>query len=558
VKGVVVNGRASLRWRGGTGAGRPLTWVLAIVTSVEWGLASALLVMGHLAWMAGDWADIQRQWQQDWLSGPAPWLTLLFLPTSWAFHELGRWLMWLRWRGRSARWRLSWTGGLPVACLDPAEVVALRSRAQRASVHLWGLVHAGLLMSLAWALSRLLTDPVTQLLARAWLYAASITLVFVDLNPLWRGAVLQLLQEWWRQPDLVGRSTAWWRGQCLRLAGRLAGMDRGDLHDAVPWVHLPGWAIWHAPLAWCVNWLAAAWLAQALSQRHPHLALLVLASATLALLVQPLWRGLQAILAWPALVAHRSRLLWALVVPAAVLAVLLLACPWPQQLVVPGVVWLPERSRLVAPVDGVIAAMQVQDGQPVYEGQALWSLAPLHLRAVDLDADQMVDAAGDWGQVPLHSPDAGTLMVSLAGELDGRVVRRGQVLGQVLPQGAATVRWVVPASRAQDLLGVRRLSVRLLEQPELVIPAVLTPQGAMPVTQLPSMSLSARAGGPVAVLQSDPQGLMPAEPMVWMEARLDRAWPRSGGLAWVKLEMAARPLGWQWCSRVRQLWRAGF
>jgi hypothetical protein len=534
-----------------------LSLLMAVTASVEWGVLASLVLMGHLAWMCWDWAALSHQWTQDWLSGPAPWLTLLFMPACWAFRELGRWLMWCRWRGPAVRWRLNWVGPWPVPGLDPAEVAGLRGRAQRVSLHAWGLIHGGLLLSLSWTLSQSLQDEAWRLVARAWLYASGITLLLVDCNPLWRGGVLALLQEAARQPDLAARSQAWWLRKGLHLAGLLAGLRGAAWRSHLPRVHLPAWAIWHAPLAWCMQWVLACWLVQVFAHRHPHLALVLLGSAGMTLLLQPLWRGWRLVLASPALAARRARLQGALMGMVVALGAWLFIWPWPQNLVVPGVVWLPTQARVVAPVDGVLVSVLARGGQAVGEGQALWRLVPLHLRALDVDADQMVDAPGDWGRLTLRSEVAGTWHASLDGDTDGRVVRRGQELGVVLPEGPATVRCVVPASHAGDLLNIRQVSVRLQEQPEHLLVARRTAAQAQPLLQLPARNLSGHSGGPVAVLSDDPQGLTPAEPMVGLDVQVDQALPRTGGLAWVKLGMAPQPLAWQAWGTLRAMWRAG-
>jgi hypothetical protein len=528
-----------------------------MAASVEWGVLVTVLCLGSVVWMGRDWGALRHQWTQDWLSGPALSLTMLFMPACWAFRELGRWLMWCRWRKPSVRWQLNWIGPWPVPGLDPAEVASLRGRAQRVSLHLWGLVHGGLLVSVSWTLSQVLEDEAWRLVARGWLYASAITLVLVDCNPLWRGGVLALLQEAGRQPDLALRSQTWWLRKGLGLAGLMVGLKGQAWRGGLPRVHLPVWAIWHAPLAWCMQWALASWLVQAWSHRHPHLALVLLLSAVLTLLAQPCWRGWRAAMAAPALAERRGVLLAASLGFTGVFCVGLCTVPWPRHLVAPGVVWMPEEARLLAPADGVLRAAQAQSGQLLSKGQPVWQLAPLHLKAMDADADQMVDAPGDWGRLSLRSPVAGRWQVLLDGDTDGRVVRRGQALGMVIPLTAATVRCVVAAAHARDLLDIRDVSVRLHEQPQWLMAARRTAMSPQPVTQLPTRNLGGRAGGPVAVLADDPQGLTPAEPMVWFDVALDQAWPRTSGLAWVKLGMAPRPLAAQAWDALRAMWLAG-
>jgi putative peptide zinc metalloprotease protein len=529
-----------------------------VLSSAEWGLMATLITLLAALNILAHLGDVQQQWTQDWASGPMPWLTLMLMPVAWAFGELGRCLMWLRWHDRSpTRWRLTWIGVCPAMVLDPDAVKRLRHRPARMAVHAWGLLHAALLVALAWGLSRTLGDLDMQWVARAWMYASLIVLLAMLLNPFWPGAGQMLLQEWLHVPDLAARSRAWWRHRGLDLTLILLGQRQGAPVRPRLDSHLPRWAIWHAPVSWCVHWALANWLVQALSAQHPHLALWVLASAVLALMVFPLVRMTGAAWVQPELVRHRFHGLGALACAAALLAWVLLVLPWPRHIMAPAVVALPPDMALVSPVDGVIAAELALDGQSVYAGQVLWALQPLHLQSVNRDADEMLDAPGNWGQVALRSAGAGLLLWRLPGDPVGRVVRRGQVLAQLVPQTPPVLHWVVPRSRAGDLQDVRRVRVRLLEQPERelrVSPALLNPS---PVQRLPSAALGTRRGGPVAILQADPDGLTPAEPLVQLQAPMSDTLPRVGGRAWVRMDLAPQALGLQWWAQIRALWLAG-
>ncbi len=557
--GGVVN-TLRLSWSQGAARACLPLWRIGVqvFTSPEWGLLASLAIGVTAVSMATDLGEVRRQWAQDWASGPVPWLTMVLMPVAWAFGELGRCLMWSRWRDHApARWRVVWVGICPVPVLDPDDVGRLRQRSKRITVHLWGLLHVGLLAGLAWMLSRTLDDPGMQWVARSWMYASLIVLLCVWINPFWQGAGQSLFQEWRHVPDLAARSRAWWWRLALGLVSGLSGARKWGAARPARDGRLPVWAIWHAPLGWCVHWVVALWLVQTLAPRYPHLALLMLLSASLALVVKPLARA--ALRAWthPALAGHRPRMLMAVALAGAALGWGLFAVPWPRHLMAPAVVGLPSGMDVVSPLDAVIATELVLDGQSVYAGQALWALQPLHLQGVNRDADEMLDAPGNWGLVTLRSSGLGQLLWRLPGDPVGRVVRRGQVLAQLVPQTPPLLRWVVPASRVADLQDVQRVRVRLNEQPgrELFVRAdTLNPA---PVQRLPAAALSTRWGGPVAVLQGDASGMTPAEPLVQLEAPLSDRLPRVGGRAWVRMDLRPQALGLQWWARIRALWLAG-
>jgi putative peptide zinc metalloprotease protein len=529
-----------------------------VLGSAEWGLFAVLLIVLTAFGMLSELSELHGQWTQDWGSGPMPWLTLLLVPVAWAFGELGRCLMWSRWRDQSPiEWRLAWIGVCPVLVLDPDAVKRLRRRTVRMAVHAWGLLHAGLLVALAWCLSRTLDDPEQQWVARAWLYASLIVLWGVMLNPFWPGAAQMLLQDGCRVPDLAARSRAWWLHRGMGLTLSLLGQGQAARARQQGEGHLPLWAIWHAPMGWCAHALLASWLVQNLSARHPRVALFILVMAALVLVLSPLVRTVGFAWRHPGLAARRARGLGALALVALGLAWVLLALPWPRHIMAPAVVGLPEGMAVVSPVDAVIASELALDGQNVYDGQALWALQPLHLQAVNRDADEMLDAPGNWGQVTLRSAGTGLLLWRLPGDPVGRVVRRGQVLAQLVPHTPPVLRWVVPAYKVAELQDVRRVRVRLLEQPEKALYVRAAHLNPRAVRHLPAAAMGTGLGGPVATLPGDPNGLTPAEPLVQLEAPLSQELPRVGGRAWVRMDLAPQALGHQAWAQVRTLWLAG-
>ena len=518
-------------------------------------MLSLAFILAMSVSMVAEGGSIHRQWVQDWGNDALLWVTLCLIPVTWAFDELGRCLMWSRWRGGAPTWQLHWMGVMPVLSLRADEVRSVRRRMARIGVHLWGLLHACWLIGLAWLLSINLSDPAWQWVARAWMYAAAIVLVLVHLNPFKEGALQGLLEEWWQLPDMQGRGRAWWLHQCAGFACRWVGRCP-DPSVPVPSGYLPRRAIVLVPLGWCVHWVVTMWMVDWLSPQHPLVALVLWVSVVQALVVLPAWRVWRHTLA--AMPEARARWRWraAMLLTSGALAALILFVPWPRHVLALAVVDLPSESLLVAPVDGVIATEMVASGDQVYHGQVLWSLIPSSMAGVDRDADGMVEAPGGWGLVPIASEGTGRLLWALDGEAPGRAVRQGQLLARVLPPTPPSLTWVLPASRVRDLASVQTLTARLVEQPEQELS--LSPMALRPyaVRRLPLAALSARMGGNVAVVDGDKEGLTPAEPMVALTAALRQPLERVGGRAWVKLQLAPQSLGWQWWSRARDLWLA--
>ncbi|CAM5210969.1 hypothetical protein CDEF62S_05676 [Castellaniella defragrans] len=98
------------------------------------------------------------------------------------------------------------------------------------------------------------------------------------------------------------------------------------------------------------------------------------------------------------------------------------------------------------------------------------------------------------------SPGPGRFIVAHPGDMVGRPVQRGELLGYVLA-GADYVRVVVPQSSLERILssneGVR---VRLLQQGhQQDFPARIAREVPAATDELPSMALSLQAGGSIGV-----------------------------------------------------------
>ncbi len=531
-------------------------WGLRMFTSAEWALMIALLALLTGFGMLAGWDGLQRDWREAWSSGALSWITLMLVPLAWMVGEVGRALMWARWHGRMPQWRLRWLGLVPMWLLDPADLARSRQRAQRLSVNLWGLLHALLLVAVAWVVSRLVSDAPMQHLGRAWFHAAVLALVVFQLNPFWDGAAKCWLQEWWHVPDLDGSSRRWWARSIMKQARRWSGLPAEHWPASQGETAVPALVVTYAPLGWLVHVLALIWLVTWLGVHHPTLALLLMWSAGWALGLRPLGMGFA--LAWrqldPASGRWRMALLGLMVLGLG--AYVAMVVPWPRSIVTQAVVTLPEDMVLRSPVDGRLTELVVVDGQSVFAGQALLAVRSLAVDAVDADADAMVEAPGQWGMRTLGSPGAGRVLLPRADGMRDRVVRKGQVLARLLPHSPPQLSWVVPARHAQALQQVRWIRARPIDQPQQQWQVMLSGLRAEPAARLPAQALSARHGGVIPVLDSDPQGLTPAEPMIALQAQLAAPVERIGGRVWVRMELPPQPLGWQLWTRLCELWQA--
>ena len=263
----------------------------------------------------------------------------------------------------------------------------------------------------------------------------------------------------------------------------------------------------------------------------------------------------------------------------ATLALLARVClPWPSALMADAEVYLPPDAQLRAPHDAQVDAMLVQPGQRVLPGQPL-----LRLRDRDLSGRREILAAqqarlaaeGEAGLPPdgddrqqaelahvrqqlaqleavqadliLRARYAGEFVRARPDDTDEHLVRRGQLLGQILPDAPAVVRVMLTAAQAQRVRGqLQDASVMLAEQPGVVLRARPSPKGLQQADMAPSEAKPAASDWPTASNPSRLAGAMPAQGHFVLDLLLDHPLPRAGGLARVRLTLAPQAPWRRW------------
>jgi putative peptide zinc metalloprotease protein len=126
-------------------------------------------------------------------------------------------------------------------------------------------------------------------------------------------------------------------------------------------------------------------------------------------------------------------------------------------------------------------------------------------RAVQLE---LADMSQQLQSLLVLSPAEGQLAIEQLARLQGRLIKKGDVLGYVVDQTTVEARVAVPQSRA-DLVRYNSLhiEVRLFNEPGRVLPAQLLREVPSATRQLPSALLGSRSGGGIAVDAQDESGL---------------------------------------------------
>jgi putative peptide zinc metalloprotease protein len=278
-------------------------------------------------------------------------------------------------------------------------------------------------------------------------------------------------------------------------------------------------------------------------------------------------------------------------VGAGVLAFLTLV-PMPFHAVHQGVVWLPDEAIVRAPVPGHVRDVRVQVGSAVQAGQPLLQLdspelladlgdaaggvaqtaaalrqaefdAPAQAVALrkELDARQhrLDEADRRVRQLDVAAGVSGRWVPAQALALEGQHVHRGDVIGYVVDGPARLVRVAVTQDDL-DLIRSRltQVDVRLARDVHQDLSGRLRRQVPGGEFDLVSPALGTVGGGEIAVDPGQNEGRQSLQRVFDLEVALDRptSLPVFGDRAYVRFDLGATPLLWQWGLRLRQLFLA--
>ena len=311
------------------------------------------------------------------------------------------------------------------------------------------------------------------------------------------------------------------------------------------------------------------------------------AASVLQMMVLPMLKLLRWLATARELRGRRPRALAGAGGLAALGAVLLFGVPVPYGVVAGGVVWVPNEAIVRAGSDGFVAGLMAGEGDEVRAGaplvllqdpiaaaqlavlQAEVAVQEARFNAVNvidrvqarLTAEQLNRARAAAERMAERSSDL-QLVAGRAGRLAllnergmlGRFVRKGDVLGYVLDDGAVGVRAVVPQAQL-DLVRARAgaVDVRLAEAQAPVRATVL---GSVPssLDRPPAPALSPEGGGPMLL---DPTSANRDRPLDrWYEFQLQipgAGAGRIGAHAAVRFDLGAEPVAFRLWRDLRQL-----
>jgi putative peptide zinc metalloprotease protein len=474
---------------------------------------------------------------------------------------------------------------MPVPYVDVTAAGAFASKWRRALVGAAGMLTELFCAGLAMIVWVHVEPGVARAAAFNCLLVAGVSTVLFNGNPLLRFDGYFILSDLIEIPNLGTRANRFYAWLINRYAFGL----RGQASPAVA----RGEAAWFALYApaslgyrlW-VMLSISLFVATKLHGLGALLAVWTVASGV----GYPLARGLWHIARAPSLRPHRLRAVLVTGALSGAVALLLFGVRLPYGTVTQGVVWAPPGADLRAGAEGRLAELTAAPDAALAAGAPVARLtdsvlgarvrllqaqlrevvlrhaaaeqtdrvqAQMLRRQMTYFQSELDDASARLRGLQVATPVAGRFLVARPADLAGKYLRRGELIGYTLDDGAASVRIIVPQSEIElvrdDTRGIdlrfasRPMAVRHVDQVAREVPTA--------TRQLPSVALSTYGGGPIAGDPTDEQHLRALEVVFQLDVNLPRDGEprRIGERVYVRFRHADRTLAWRLTRSARQL-----
>ncbi len=549
-----------------------------------------LLVVGTAVLVAGShWNELGRS-TLDQLLAPRNLLMIwLLFPLIKTLHELGHGFAVKAFGGEVHEMGVMILVLTPVPYVDASAAWAFRSKWQRVVVGGAGMAVELVIAVIALTIWVNAEPGLTRSIAYNTMLIAGVSTVLFNANPLLRFDGYYMLMDFLEIPNLRTRAN-----QYLVYLAELHLFGRKDTE---PPISTRGERIWF------VGFSIASFIYRILVV----LAILVyvgeisfLLGVIFAVMTTMMWFGVPAfkivdyLMNSPRIRRVRSRAVIATAIVVGGLAALIFVVPAPLRTMTEGVVWVPDEGLVRAGADGFVQKLiakpgaWVKKGDPlleIYDRDIATEVSVLDARLKELQArhreqvvtdrvkaqildEEMAYVRSKLARAKERSEELvvtakadGRFVLPRAVDMQGRYVRKGQLVAHVVNIETVAIRAVLPPEDV-DLVrsSTRDVDVRLAERlgsPSHADVVRLVPGAS---ERLPSPALGTGGGGPLAVDPSDASGQKTLQKFFEIELKLppDERTLNVGGHAYVRFHHGWEPIGFQWYRKARQLFLARF
>lgn len=571
---------------------RFLTWAnrLPHLYKGGWGMLLWLAVVLPALFLAPmHWPDLTENFSEQLLAMDNLLLMAVVFPLLKGLHEIGHGLAAKSRGGEVHEMGIMLLVFFPIPYVEASSSSAFVKKTDRMLVGAAGMLTELFFAAIAFYLWLLLEPGLARSLAYNAIILASVTTLLFNANPLLRYDGYYVLADWAEIPNLGSRSTQYWK--------YLAERYLLDVPKIEPPPATPGerrWFIGYAPLAFGYRMFVLFGIALFVAQQYFIVGILLAIWGLVASLGLPLFKIVRALLTEPRFAARVSRIRAVFGGTALAIYLLLFVLPMPYHTHADGVLRLPEQAILRAEADGFVTRSLARPGDPLRPGDPVLESSNLEVTydlKVQLARLEEVRARYDaaWGVNPaeaarqeeelrreqasverlrerlanltLRAGATGNLLLEQPGDLPGRFLKKGEVVGYVVGGYVPVVRVVVGQESVDDIrLATREVVVKLPQNLAATWPARLLRQVPAAGHELPSAALGQSGGGDIVLDPKDEGGTKTLQSVFEFELALEQAAPARylGSRVHVRFEHPATPLGVRAWRGVRRLFLSQF
>ena len=553
------------------GAGGAVVW-LAIV---GWALVLA----------ASHWGELSKDLSGQLLAAENLLIMALVFPVAKLIHEFGHGMAVKARGGEVHEMGVMLLVLMPVPYVDASASLAFREKRDRMLVGAAGMLSELLFAALAMFVWVNVEPGLVRAIAYNVMVVAGVTTLVFNINPLLRFDGYYIFSDWLEIPNLGQRANT--------HLGYLVRRYLLGVKSATPANDAPGeraWFVSYAITSFFYRIFVTVSIALLVAEQYFVVGVLLAIWALYNALVMPLGKRIGYLFSSSELRGKRARAFATAGLLTALVVAIVLWVPAPSWTRTEGVAVAPEDARVRAAADGFVKAVVAQPNQPVRRGDALVQtedpemVARVRLLEAQLKEQlarytaahdervqmnmireeiahieaRLAEARERARDLMIRSPGDGVFVIAEAGDVPGRFVRRGDLLGYVMDHSRLAVQVVVPQGDV-DLVRkmTRRVELRLVERVPEVLPAVVKRVVPAATNQLPNLALSSQGGGEIVLDPGSTGGseIKSAASLFIFELELEGAARlRSvGSRIYVRFEREPEPLGTQWYRAVRQV-----
>ncbi len=559
-------------------------WLFNPLSAALW--LMVIVVAGFAAAM--HWSELAARSAAHFSNPRNLWLTWLAYPLIKSLHELGHALALRRWGGAVHETGVTLMLLTPVPYVDASASALLPGCRQRAAVAAAGIAVELMLAAFALATWLSVEDGLVRDIALSVMLIGGVSTLLFNGNPLLRFDGYYVLSDLIDIPNLGKRAN----DHVAYLAQRYLLGLRGARAPQ----HARGerrWFVGYAISSWLYRLLISCAVALFLADLHPALGAIGVLTAAWSMAVSPGLRIIRFVLGSPLMAANRLRAWPAALALFAAAVGTIFVLPLPASTAAEGIVWLPENAQLRAGTPGFVRTVLAPSGKAIETGTPVLLLDNPELEAEVIKAEAKLQALSvermqslvaepvkaqvveqdiarteaelarlrqQVGQLVVRAGASGELVLPRSGDLPGRFLDKGELVGHVLTRDQITVRAVVANEDASLVREqTREVQVRLLESPDAIYQGSVLGQSTTPSNLLPSAALGDRSGGRIVTEPGDPDGLRSVRPFFLVDIGVPaQALERVGARTVVRFEHGHASLADQATRRLRQVFLRHF